>query len=194
MDKLRGLLFDYGHTLVWFPKYKDAHLATARNAQHVLHDLGISIEISNVQALIERYASRSKGTSISMEEESKAILVSAGAKNFRRDDLRKMTEALWRPYVRNVRIRKGVKEALEYSKMMGLKLGIVANIWSGAMNPVLARLGIDGFFDTTVADMDVGFAKPDPRIFHLALDNLQLAPEQVVMVGGQSENRHKRGS
>jgi len=51
------------------------------------------------------------------------------------------------------------------------------------MNPVLARLGIEGFFDTAVADMDVGFAKPDPRIFQVSLDNLQLAPEQVVMVG-----------
>jgi FMN phosphatase YigB (HAD superfamily) len=83
----------------------------------------------------------------------------------------------------NVRIRKGVKEVLEYSEKIGLKLGIVANIWSGGMNPVLARFKIEDFFHTTVADMDVGFAKPDPRIFRLALENLRLAPEQVIMVG-----------
>ena len=68
-------------------------------------------------------------------------------------------------------------------KKMEFKLGIVANIWSGGMNPVLERLGLEKFFDTTVASIDVGFKKPDPKIFHLALDHLELSPEEVIMVG-----------
>jgi HAD superfamily hydrolase (TIGR01509 family) len=183
MDRLRGILFDYGHTLVWFPKYEEAHLAAAANVRRILRDLRVSVEVSRVRALIESYVPRPNGTSVSAEEESRGILKSAGARNFEQNDLQRIIDAQWRPYIQNVRIRNGVREALEYSKMMGLKLGIVANIWSGGMNPVLARLGIEEFFDTTVADMDVGFAKPDPRIFRLALDHLQLAPEQVIMVG-----------
>jgi len=183
MDRLKGILFDYGHTLVWFPKYEEAHLASAKNVQRILRDLGVSVEVSRVRALVESYVPRPNGTSVSAEEESRGILMSAGAKNFEQNDLKRIINALWRPYIQNVRVRKGVREALKYSKIMGLKLGIVANIWSGGMNPVLARLRIEEFFDTTVADMDVGFAKPDSRIFRLALDRLQLAPEQVIMVG-----------
>lgn len=183
MRRLKGILFDYGHTLVWFPKYEEAHLAAARNVQHVLRNLGVSIGISQVRALIESYVPRSNGTSVTAEEESGGILVSAGVKNFGRDEVQRITDAEWRPYIQNVRVRRGVREILDYSKRMGLKLGIVANIWSGGMNPVLARMGIAEFFDTAVADMDVGYAKPDPRIFHVALDDLQLTPEQVIMVG-----------
>jgi FMN phosphatase YigB (HAD superfamily) len=158
-------------------------MASARNVQVVLRDLGASIGVSKVQELIGSYVPRKDGTSASVEEEARGILVSAGVERFDRNVLQRVIEAEWRPYMMNVRIRKGVKEVLEYSEKIGLKLGIVANIWSGGMNPVLARFKIEDFFHTTVADMDVGFAKPDPRIFRLALENLRLAPEQVIMVG-----------
>lgn len=183
MGRLRGILFDYGHTLVWFPKYAQTHLTASKNVQLVLRDLGVSVGVSRVRSLIESYVPRAGGPSASVEEEAKGILVSAGVESFTRNDLRRVIEAEWKPCIMNVRVRKGVKEVLVCSKKMRLKLGIVANIWSGGMNPVLARLRIEGFFHTTVADMDVGFAKPDPRIFRLALGNLRLAPEQVIMVG-----------
>lgn len=183
MNRLKGILFDYGHTLVWFPKYEEAHLIAAKNVRRVLCGLGVSIEVSRVRALIESYVPRPDGTSASMEEEAEGILLSAGAESFDQNDVRKIIDAEWKPYITCVRLRQGVEETLEYAKRKGLKLGIVANIWGGGMNPVLAKLGMDGFFDTSIADMDVGFAKPDPRIFRLALRNLQLAPEQVIMVG-----------
>jgi len=188
MDKLRGILFDYGHTLVWFPGYEQANMASARNVQAILRDLGASIEVSRVRELIESYVPRKDGTSASVEEEAMGILVSAGVESFSRNDLQRVIQAEWRPFIANVRVRRGVQEALEYSVKIGLKLGIVANIWSGGMKPVLARFEIEDFFHTTVADMDVGFAKPDPRIFRLALENLRLAPEEVLMVGDNPKN------
>jgi len=183
MRTLRGILFDYGHTLVWFPKYAEARVTSARNVRQVLLDLGVSVEVSRAQALIESCTLRPNDTTVSAEEEATRILLSTGVKKFVRNDLKRIIQAEWKPYIQDVRTRKGVKEALENLKMRGLKLGILANIWSGAMNPVLARLGLADFFDTTVADMDVGFSKPTPRIFRLALDRLQLLPEQAVMVG-----------
>jgi HAD superfamily hydrolase (TIGR01509 family) len=158
-------------------------MTASRNVQSVLRDLGVSVGVSKVRGLIESYVPRADGTSASVEEEAKGILVSAGVEFFTQNDLLRVIEAEWKPYIMNVRLRKGVKEVLDCSKKMKLKLGVVANIWSGGMNPVLARLGIEDFFNTNVADMDVGFAKPDPRIFRLALGNLRLAPEQVIMVG-----------
>jgi HAD superfamily hydrolase (TIGR01509 family) len=183
MDELRGVIFDYGHTLVWFPKYEEAHLVAARNVQRALLGFGISIDVSRVRTLMDSFALRRDDTSASAEEEARGILVSVGVINFQQHDLLRIADAQWKPYVEYARIRKGVKETLHRLRTMGLKLGIVANIWSGGMNPVLGRLGIEEFFDTTIADMDVGFAKPNPKIFRLALDNLRLTPKQALMVG-----------
>lgn len=183
MKRLRGILFDYGHTLVWFSKYEEAHRNSARNVQQILRRFGVSIEPEEIRTIIESYAPRHDGTSPSAEDEARGLLISVGVENFQQTDLQRIIKAEWEPYVKNVRIRKGVKEVLEYSKTIGLKLGIVANIWSGGMNPVLAKLGIEKFFDTKVASMDFGFAKPDPRIFRQALNDLELTPEQAIMVG-----------
>ena len=126
MGRLRGILFDYGHTLVWFPKYTQTHLTASKNVQLVLRDLGVWVGVSRVRSLIESYVPRADGTSASVEEEAKGILVSAGVESFTRNDLRRVIEAEWKPYIMNVRVRKGVKEVLVCSKKMRLKLGIVA--------------------------------------------------------------------
>ena len=41
-------------------------------------------------------------------------------------------------------------------------------------------LGIDGLFDVAISSHQVGFSKPDPRIFQAALDRLDVAPGAVM--------------
>jgi len=48
--------------------------------------------------------------------------------------------------------------------------------------------GLEKFFETVVVSGDVGFKKPDPRIFHLALQRTGLQPEEVVYVGDTDED------
>lgn len=183
MAKLKGVLFDYGHTLVYFPHGEKTHLIAARNVQRELQALGVSVNASRIQTLVESFAHRTDNVVMNMEEEFMEILYILGVENYGQDDLQEIIQAHWRPYIQSVRVRRGVKKLLKYLKKMELKLGIVANIWSGGMNPVLEKIGIEKFFDTTVASIDVGFKKPDPKIFHLALDHLELSPEEVIMVG-----------
>lgn len=183
MAKLKGILFDYGHTLVYFPQIEKTHLVAARNVQKVLQALGVSVDSSRIQTMVGSFAHRADDAVMNMEEEFIEILHILGVVSYNQDDLQEIIQAHWRPYTQNVRVRIGVNKLLKYLKKMGFKLGIVANIWSGGMNPVLERLGLEKFFDTTVASIDVGFKKPDLKIFHLALDHLELSPEEVIMVG-----------
>ena len=183
MAKLKGILFDYGHTLVYFPQIEKTHLVAARSVQRALQDLGVSVDASRIQTLVRSFARRTDNVVMNMEEEFMEILYLLGVENYSLDDLQEIIQVHWRPYIQNARVRRGVKKILKYLKKMEFKLGIVANIWSGGMNPVLERLGLERFFDTTVASIDVGFKKPDPKIFHLALDHLELSPEEVIMVG-----------
>jgi HAD superfamily hydrolase (TIGR01509 family) len=47
----------------------------------------------------------------------------------------------------------------------------------------LDRCGITHFFDFVIDSHEVGVEKPDPRIFHFALDKAQAKPEQALYVG-----------
>lgn len=183
MAKLKGVLFDYGHTLAYFPQIKKTHLAAARNVQKVLQDLGVSVNASRIQTLVGNFAHQTDDVVMDMEKEFMEILHILGVKNYSQDDLQEIIQAHWRPYIQNVRVRRDAKKLLKYLKKMEFNLGIVANIWGGGINPVLERLGLQKFFDTTVASIDVGFKKPNPKIFHLALDHLKLNPKEVIMVG-----------
>jgi putative hydrolase of the HAD superfamily len=51
------------------------------------------------------------------------------------------------------------------------------------MNPALEKLGLDRFFDTMIASVDVGYQKPEPEIFQLALKGLELGAQETIMVG-----------
>jgi HAD superfamily hydrolase (TIGR01493 family) len=64
----------------------------------------------------------------------------------------------------------------------GLPIGIVSNTgWS--IQAGYAATGLDAFIDTFVLSCDVGAAKPDPRPFLLACEQLGVAPGRTLMVG-----------
>jgi len=183
MSRLKGVLFDYGHTLVWFPHYGRIHFASARNVQKKLQELGVFVGIAEIRASIDRFAHRRNGTVLKIDEEFREILSVLGVKACSQDDLREMIRMHWQPYVQDARSRRDVENVLRYLKTQGLRLGIVANIWSGGMDPALEKPDLQRYFDTAVASVDVGFQKPDPQIFQLALDRLKLASDETIMVG-----------
>lgn len=62
------------------------------------------------------------------------------------------------------------------------RLGIIANQPS-AVRDALHRDGLDRSFEVWGVSDDVGFAKPDPRLFAHALDMARVEPAASVMVG-----------
>ncbi|WP_298232326.1 HAD family hydrolase [uncultured Azohydromonas sp.] len=50
-------------------------------------------------------------------------------------------------------------------------------------NSDLARMGLDRFFSASVAALDFGVPKPDPRIFHAAAAAAGVQPHEVLHVG-----------
>ncbi len=83
----------------------------------------------------------------------------------------------------------GSREGLRALADVGVRLGIVSNA-DGMMGSRLAQLGIcqvgPGLsvnIECVVDSGNVGVMKPDPRIFHAAVDLLGVDPEQVWYVG-----------
>ncbi|MGC4892479.1 HAD family hydrolase [Micromonospora sp. DT31] len=64
----------------------------------------------------------------------------------------------------------------------GVRIGVVSNVgWD--IRKCFARHGLDGYVDAFVLSYEVGFVKPDPRIWGTALEALHAAPGQTLMVG-----------
>jgi putative hydrolase of the HAD superfamily len=72
--------------------------------------------------------------------------------------------------------------ALDQLAAAGIKLAVIAN-WDISLRDVLRRLGLAASFETVVTAAEVGFAKPDPRPFAIALERLGIPAGACVHVG-----------
>lgn len=62
-------------------------------------------------------------------------------------------------------------------------LGLITNGPADVQRSEIARLGIGQIFDPILIEGEMGFGKPDPKVFSLAATRLGFAPEQLLMVG-----------
>lgn len=67
------------------------------------------------------------------------------------------------------------------------KIGVIANQSLGTEKR-LERFGILRYIDTVIASAEEGVAKPDERIFEIALKRAECSPEQAVMIGDRIDN------
>ncbi len=84
-----------------------------------------------------------------------------------------------------VRPLAGARETLAALQTRGLRLGLVSNtVWPGEVHRRdLARHGLLPYLEAQFFSADVAAWKPDARIFQMALDALDLQPEEAVYVG-----------
>ena len=85
-------------------------------------------------------------------------------------------ESLWRV------VRPGIIDHLRQFRDAGFKLGVVSNA-SGNIQADAERYGLADYFDVIIDSHVVGVAKPDPRIFHIALERMRIEPGQALFAG-----------
>jgi putative hydrolase of the HAD superfamily len=74
----------------------------------------------------------------------------------------------------------GAREAVERLRRLGLELAVVSN-WDIALSEHLPNVGLDGL--AVVTSAEAGAPKPDPAVFHLALERLGVRPDRALHVG-----------
>jgi len=183
-----AVLLDAGFTLT-FP---DATVI-ARNAAAA--GVVVSAEaLARVENAVRRELGRYPWASTRAQEATRPR--TAGADFFRRmldlagapgDDARLDAAAalIWERHLqKNVwcRVGDGVEPALARLRGAGVRLAVVSNS-EGTVEAMLNDVGLGRHLETVVDSWVVGVAKPDPRIFQIALDRLGLASEAAVMLG-----------
>lgn len=88
----------------------------------------------------------------------------------------------WRNFCRSSALNPG---ALETVRMLSehYRLGVITNGYSDSQRGRLGAAGLTPYFDPILISEEAGLAKPDARIFQMALDALDLSPVDVIYVG-----------
>ncbi|HTT77129.1 MAG TPA: HAD-IA family hydrolase [Candidatus Binataceae bacterium] len=77
---------------------------------------------------------------------------------------------------------EGAVQMLEQLRQTGYHLGVVSN-FDYRLYRILEGLGLSGCFDSITLSSEAGWAKPDPRIFAVALAQHGTAPNEALHVG-----------
>jgi len=70
----------------------------------------------------------------------------------------------------------------------GLRTGLISNAWDGLREVLHTRVPITDAFDVLVISAEERIAKPDPRLYHLALERLAVKPAEAIFLDDFIEN------
>jgi putative hydrolase of the HAD superfamily len=83
----------------------------------------------------------------------------------------------------NMYLLPGAQSTLDLLLSRGYRLGLLTNGDGETQRYKIERFGLAKYFERILIEGEIGFGKPDVRIYWLALSALGLKPEQTYMVG-----------
>ncbi|MCB1889120.1 MAG: phosphoglycolate phosphatase [Rhodocyclaceae bacterium] len=88
----------------------------------------------------------------------------------------------------NTRIYDGVVETLQALRAQGIRTACVTNKAGDFTLPLLARMGIDGYFDAVVSGDTLSVKKPDPATVRHACVLMGVGVDAALMVGDSAND------
>jgi len=169
---IRALIFDFGSVLV--------KMADESPRQVLAEKLGVTLQ--DLYRLVFDSETALKGLvgELTIEQHWQAVAEALGVAPA---DIPTMTAQFWGADEVNY-------ELLDY--IAGLrptyKVGLLSNAWDDLRQVMEVRWDAVRLFDDLVISAEVGLAKPDPRIFQLAVERLGVQPGETVFVDDVSAN------
>ncbi len=104
----------------------------------------------------------------------------------------RLEESYWSPSLTApATLNVEAREVLQRLRERSLKIGLICNTGRGpghALRELMRREGVLDYFDSTVFSDEIGYGKPDPRIFLTAAERLRLKPGNILHVGDNIDN------
>ena len=88
----------------------------------------------------------------------------------------------WSPRI--VRLVPGTMELLDYLKPK-YHLHLITNGFQEVQHTKLSGSGLEPYFETLTVSEEVGVKKPNPEIFHYALNKANAKPQESLMIGDE---------
>jgi putative hydrolase of the HAD superfamily len=189
---MKAILFDLGHTLIDY--YCDWRGPERRMVDRV-YDLVINRSpgldrpefTSYLLETLERARERKAVhmVEVPLEELMGQCLERFGVLD--EDNIRDSLEIAYGVLLEDRRLVHGAVQLLRRLKERGLAIGLISDVAWGLPSEFPLRdirhYGLDEFFDDMGFSTDVGLRKPHPRIFKIALSNLDVKASEAMYVG-----------
>ena len=194
MARYEAVLFDSGGTLFQSgpvePDRKDVEAGRPVYLQAALSAFGASAETEEIAEVLPELRDGLKmklGASYSYVD-----LVDAFARlkelDLTREEIVIATDAYAGPRYRTW-LFPGTEDMLSRLAGAGVYVGLIANTdWPGfTFERLLTGVGLRRYFRTLVISCDEGVAKPDPKIFRIALERSGMEGRRILYVGDSIE-------
>jgi HAD superfamily hydrolase (TIGR01662 family) len=192
--RVQAILFDFGHTLVDFFRTEEALHAAYEQIRSRIEAVAY-MEVPEILDLVERVAGgvdrlvEQSYEERRLEELNQAQLLrdSLATIGFDLPDdvIDHIVHLDHTAYSNSLTVEPRVLSTLGELRAEGYRVGLVSNL---SLRPALVRedldrLGLAPYLQATVFSSEIGFRKPDPRIFQAALERLGSDPKETVFVG-----------
>lgn len=173
MSAYRAVIFDFFGTLTRSVQRGPQHAEIARK-------LGCDPEV--VRGVLDRtFHSRAKGTFGSAEATLRWVTEQAGG-HPRTAQLLEAVPARVDALKADTRLRPDAESVLRRLRGRGLSTAVISDC-THELPAFLPSLPVAGLLDASVFSVEVGFCKPDPRIYLTACERLGVEPRECVYVG-----------
>jgi HAD superfamily hydrolase (TIGR01509 family) len=201
LNDLRGVIFDYGNTLVRLdpsvPSLRTdyADVVARPGAERLSTYLTASgalvrgmaadfverfLEVRERNRRLAEAEGREIPAVVSLEETLLALLPAGAGDPV---DLERALDEFFAVEIELIRPMPGAQELLDALRGR-LKLAMLSNATSGrTIERVVGRMGWGGYFDPLIVSADIGVRKPRAEAFRAVLDRWSLSPQEVAMVG-----------
>jgi len=166
MTKIKAVIFDFGGVLV--------RMVDDRPRLKLAEKLGVPISRLDELVFFSDSARKASMGEIKVEQHWMAVGEALGVQP---DDLPGFLEEYWSADEVNWPLLAFIK-----GLHPDYKVGLLSNAWDDLRRTMHQRWNMDVLFDDLVISAEVSLAKPDPRIYRLAVERLHVQPEEAVFV------------
>lgn len=196
-ERIEGILFDLGDTLLDFGDVDvmSVFRAGAERAYEYLKSIGQPVPSLSSYHSRQLWAIRWRcavSRLIRREFDSSKVLSRVSRRmgqSLTGEQLDELSWCFYEPLSRHGTLADDTVETLQALRGAGVKMGIVSNTFlSGRiLDRHLAQAGLLDLMEVRVYSSQVGWRKPDRRIFEAALDQADLSPARTLFVGDRPD-------
>lgn len=182
MNAFRAVLFDFDNTLVNYTlAEKEALTAALRHFGIIRDERDWEAFFACYEPVSSDYWRKRDGRT---PRELSIMTIRDTLERYvgRSDVAEQLADMYWDRFCNACHFEPGARELL--SHLSGrYRLGLITNGYAEAQRKRLAACGIGNLFQAVVISDEVGMRKPDPRMFDLALRQLDASPDEALYVG-----------